>query len=590
MAIYHLTAKILSRSKGQSAVAASAYRSGEKIRDDVSNTTHDYTRKSGVEYSEIMTPEEAPEWVKNRESLWNAVEVSEKRKDSQVAREIEVALPAELTRDQQIELVRDFAAKNYVNNGMIADVNIHDKQDGNPHAHILLTTREILPDGFGRKKTGWNNRDLITQWRESWEIEANTALERAGREERIDRRSLEDQGIDREPQIHVGHSPHSRARNEEIKGGNERREALKLELREINAKYSELEAPDLDEVVEKGKIEPAVGRTVEQKETQGERYQRLTARMSEITKQQRRTAAEIAAPKLEALESKFIQTETERIKAENNEIYNKAMESFEAYKEHGKMEPERPWKAIIFRRAEVDWERKWDGWHKEQDKLLHEMTAKMSEAGIRVNTEEGQLEGRKEAQGRLTDEYAATEAIRRDYKLHCRYEVREILRAVDMEAWEPFGSEPENLRKEIREIETPPPPVPIPAQEGSRESKDIKAVIEPMSDQQRDNAMIALAGALVGVPAGQKAIRRSTDGVITGRVVSLIGEVPDSIAVIDKGVGKSFAVALVEDNDAREVLWGAKENKSAVTIRSVGGIAKEAKIVKQERKRGGMGR
>ena len=141
MAIYHCSIKIISRVGGRSAVASAAYRSGEKLYNDETGITHDFTRKGGVILCEIMLPPNAPERFSNREVLWNEVQQIEKRSDAQFAREIEVALPAEMSREEQIECVRSFIQDNFVSEGMIADWALHDKGDGNPHAHIMLTLR-----------------------------------------------------------------------------------------------------------------------------------------------------------------------------------------------------------------------------------------------------------------------------------------------------------------------------------------------------------------------------------------------------------------------------------------------------------------
>lgn len=143
MSIYHCSIKIISRAGGRSAVASAAYRSGEKLYNDETGIVHDFTNKGGVIMNEIMLPENAPERFHNREILWNEVQKIEKRSDAQFAREIEVALPTEMNREQQIECIRDYVQENFVNNGMIADWALHDKSDGNPHAHILLTMRGI---------------------------------------------------------------------------------------------------------------------------------------------------------------------------------------------------------------------------------------------------------------------------------------------------------------------------------------------------------------------------------------------------------------------------------------------------------------
>ena len=194
MAIYNLSAKVISRADGRSSVAAAAYRSAQKLRDDRQGLEHDYTRKGGVVHVEIMAPADAPDWMRDRNQLWNAVETVEKRRDAQLAREIEVALPRELDWDEQLDLVTGFVQREFVDRGMIADFAIHEAKarDGNEqtHAHIMLTMRELTGDGFGKKDRNWNAPDLLLKWREAWSAEVNTALERAGRSERIDHRSL----------------------------------------------------------------------------------------------------------------------------------------------------------------------------------------------------------------------------------------------------------------------------------------------------------------------------------------------------------------------------------------------------------------
>ncbi len=204
MAIYHYSVSIIGRSSGRSATAAAAYRAGEKISDLRTGQTFDYTRKKGVDATVILAPESAPNWVKNREQLWNEVERVERRKDSQLAREIDVAIPSELSNSQKQELVKAFVTNQFVSKGMVADVAFHHLDSHNPHAHILLTMRDISPNGFGKKNRDWNRKDLLEEQRSSWELIANRALEQAGLEVRIDHRSLEEQGINRIPQIHLG--------------------------------------------------------------------------------------------------------------------------------------------------------------------------------------------------------------------------------------------------------------------------------------------------------------------------------------------------------------------------------------------------
>lgn len=146
MSIYHCSIKIINRAGGRSAIASAAYRSGEKLHNEETGLTHDFTRKNGVIMNEILLPVNAPIRFQNREILWNEVQRVEKRSDAQFAREVEAALPVEMTRANQIECVRNFIKENFVNEGMIADWALHDKGDGNPHAHIMLTVRGIDSD------------------------------------------------------------------------------------------------------------------------------------------------------------------------------------------------------------------------------------------------------------------------------------------------------------------------------------------------------------------------------------------------------------------------------------------------------------
>ena len=188
---------MISRSQGRSATAASAYRVAERIEDRRTGLVFDYAKRGGVDHAEILAPDHAPDWVRNRSELWNRVEESETRKNSQVAREVRVALPAELTHAQRVELVRDFAQAQFVDRGMIADIALHapgrEGDERNHHAHILLTTREIGPEGFTLKNRDWNKVAVLEGWRGAWARDSNAALERAGVEERIDHRTLEAQ-------------------------------------------------------------------------------------------------------------------------------------------------------------------------------------------------------------------------------------------------------------------------------------------------------------------------------------------------------------------------------------------------------------
>jgi len=200
MAIYHLRATMISRSAGRSATAAAAYRSASHIEDHRTGLSFDYRARGGVDHVEILTPADAPGWAQDRAALWNAVEAAETRKNSQVAREIRVALPAELDHAQRVELVRDFCQRQFVDQGMVADIALHapgrEGDDRNHHAHILLTTREIAAEGFTTKNRDWNAVKVLEGWREAWAQGANLALEQSGIEARIDHRTLEAQRIE----------------------------------------------------------------------------------------------------------------------------------------------------------------------------------------------------------------------------------------------------------------------------------------------------------------------------------------------------------------------------------------------------------
>ena len=207
MAIYRLEAKIISRGNGHSAVAAAAYRTGTKIRDERSDRIHDYSsRTKGVVESVILKSANSPEWAAHTDSLWNTVEQSEKRKDAQLAREFILAVPKELSTKEQFELAADWVQSNLVSKGMIAEVSLHQPKGGkNPHVHVLCTMRKIDGDKFSAKKPReWNDKALLLDQRESWAGAVNEALEKAGRPERVDHRSLKDQGVDRIPEPKIG--------------------------------------------------------------------------------------------------------------------------------------------------------------------------------------------------------------------------------------------------------------------------------------------------------------------------------------------------------------------------------------------------
>jgi Ti-type conjugative transfer relaxase TraA len=208
MAIYHFSAKVISRAAGSSALAAAAYRSASRLHDQRLDRHHDFSNKAGVIHSEVMLPDRAPEHLSNREMLWNAVEAAELRKDAQLAREIEFAIPRELSPEMGIGLARDFVQREFVGLGMVADLNVHWDigADGQPkpHAHVMLTMREVGEDGFGAKVRDWNRTALLQHWREAWADHVNERFAALDIDARVDHRSLEAQGFDLEPQNKIG--------------------------------------------------------------------------------------------------------------------------------------------------------------------------------------------------------------------------------------------------------------------------------------------------------------------------------------------------------------------------------------------------
>lgn len=212
MAIYHLNAKIISRGKGQSAIAAAAYRSGERLRDEQTGEQKHYSgRAERIRFSDIMAPRDAPEWAHDRNQLWNQADRAEKRKDAQLAREIEISLPHELTDQQREWLVKDFAREAFVRKGYAVDIAIHapdkDRDGRNHHAHLMVTMRTLGPEGFAAKKDrSQNSAEQLGQWRAQWAHLVNRHLQRHGHAARVDHRSLKEQGIEREATIHLGYA------------------------------------------------------------------------------------------------------------------------------------------------------------------------------------------------------------------------------------------------------------------------------------------------------------------------------------------------------------------------------------------------
>jgi ATP-dependent exoDNAse (exonuclease V) alpha subunit len=240
MAIFYYKLKIISRGKGYSAISAAAYRACEKLCNPYDGRIADYARKGGNVFKNILLPTHAPIELYDREKLWGSLEEIEKNKRAQLCREITVALPKELELQEQIKLVQDYCLKNFVDKGMACDINIHDKGDGNPHAHIHLPMRAFdtssksiwaskqkkiyMLDESGKKiydkekkqyacrteaTNNWGNKENLINWRKSWAQEVNRSLERNNINESIDYRSYHERGIkDVIPQFHEGKKNH----------------------------------------------------------------------------------------------------------------------------------------------------------------------------------------------------------------------------------------------------------------------------------------------------------------------------------------------------------------------------------------------
>ena len=212
MAQYRLAVQTIQRAAGRSAVAAAAYRSGARLIDERLAMEFDFAAKEDVEYAAILTPESAPAAFQDRQTLWNAAENAERRKDAVPARELLLSLPHELDFQQRRALVRDFVSKHVIARGMIADVAMHrpgkEGDDRNFHAHILLTTRAVGPEGFGRKPPQWWSPTMVREWRAGWAEIQNEHLRRhlGPDAPQVSHLSLAERGVDRAPSVHLGPS------------------------------------------------------------------------------------------------------------------------------------------------------------------------------------------------------------------------------------------------------------------------------------------------------------------------------------------------------------------------------------------------
>ncbi|MBF7128049.1 MobQ family relaxase [Pediococcus pentosaceus] len=262
MAIFHMSFQNISAGKMRSAVASASYRSGEKLFSDKEGKTYSYARDVKPE-AFILTPKNAPDWAKDRQKLWNEVEDKDRKANSRYAKEFNVALPIELSTEEQKELLTAYVQENFVNAGMVADVAIHRDNTDNPHAHVMLTNRPFNPDGtWGLKaktqyildengnktftKSGfpkqrkvwlvdWDKKEKITEWRHNWATAVNKVLEAKNLLDRISEKSYEEQGIDEVATQHEGINSQKEKRQEFNQNVKQQRQA-EAEVKNANEK------------------------------------------------------------------------------------------------------------------------------------------------------------------------------------------------------------------------------------------------------------------------------------------------------------------------------------------------------------------
>jgi len=368
MGIYYLDANVIGRSSGRSAVGAAAYRRsakmksiahaayqrGEKIIGEGDSVTHDYRAKGGVVYSEIMLPENAPPEFMDAQTLWNAVEVRETHKKARLAREVIVALPRDFCLAEQTDVLRAYVKENFVSKGLGVDFSIHDKGDGNPHAHIMFTTRFITPEGLGKKDRDLDKKSELMKWRKGWTDVNNRMFERLGLDERIDHRSYKEQGLDREPMIHLGHKASALEKkgiktergdyNREIQRRNAERETREIAFESSESednKDSSVLKKERDEGRDTAKTLRHVGKL--QRQSDAERTARKDARQSEVEKAARRVEKsweDRRAQNLKELEEYLKAAKAEKIAEEMRERQNIAENMHETRENYIALEKE----------------------------------------------------------------------------------------------------------------------------------------------------------------------------------------------------------------------------------------------------------
>lgn len=351
MAIYHLSVQTISRGQGKSCVAAAAYRAGEKLHDERQELNHDYTKKHDVE-SEIIAPKNAPNWVYDREKLWNEVDRAETRCNSRTAREINIALPLELSKDQQKELIIDYVKESFVDKGMVADVCFHFNDSNNPHCHVMLTTREIDNNGFTKKNRDWDKKEKVEEWRATWSEHTNKALENAGHEERIDHRSYKEQGIDQVATVHLGKTSSEMKKkgltnprvelNNQIKQLNQEKVIALKEYKELKAKLEQEKTNEAQRYSNLRPEEKAIVKKAEGILKEPQTYENSNRALSKLSSLRKETTLELSKIDSEAKEIEkrifCINDDIKRLKMAQNEFKGLNKTIFGQYKDKNRAE------------------------------------------------------------------------------------------------------------------------------------------------------------------------------------------------------------------------------------------------------------
>ena len=439
MAIYHYSMKVIKRSAGRSSTAAAAYRAGLDITDERTGEVHRYANRGGVLDHAILTPPRAPDWAKEAGSLWNAVEGKENRKDAQLARENVVALPHELSLEQNRALLHGFVQEAYIKRGMAAQVDIHqhsvDGDSRNIHAHIMLTMRGMSRNGWKEKKARvWNERETLKEWRALWAAHVNRALEQAHVKDRVSEKSFKDLGLDKQPSKHLGpEATEMERRGENSRLGDENRAADNE-----NRKMAELEAQS--ELVA-GAIREEAFALAEEKRREEKEQHKAYLEAQEARRELAKEEAEISA------HAAFLAAQDARRQSATKTPAQEAAPAREHLREWAEKEREllahRQHIEREHRRTELRDERKkydaskrrqWDPVIAENRKTELELKAKLEQTGLRGLVYrfrhgakaqagiESAIKNQQEAQWRLDDDLQARDA--QDESKMVRQEIR----------------------------------------------------------------------------------------------------------------------------------------------------------------------